>query len=535
MDLPCGEIDVNHSSPTSHLHWQPEDIALVFLTCPRKPAYLPASLASALLGDPLTARLREIAVAVDAPNLSCVRHLTGHRRVRWVKHTRDENERAQSYHLHRRACHNYWRALRLAAPGARAVLVCEDDLMFRDGWLSMLLECLDEVHADGVPEFLLAAYSPRDHEEPALRRGRFYSKYFANGFYGTQAMLYPAEQLEAVSQLIWSHGVMIPEAPYDLLIQRFASERQHIYTTRHSLVQHVGAKSTGLGGGHLSPSFKRPWPLPKNGTGKLLVLTSISYDASLLPHFVAYYRQLGVEKFDIVIHELKSGIRAEVEQLVSVLGPGIDLHRASERQERTGVEGSNREDLRRLVARPEDWVIPADLDEFVQFPLPLPELIDTLKTNGAQFVMGRFSDRLAPGGILAPTKPDTDVWTQYPLEANVTSRLTKGCCTKVILCRGDCQLAGGHHSVHGPSRELRDYSGIVHHFKWRAGLKEAMERRIEIYHREKVPWVDESERVLAHLVEHGRIVPECFSAKNGWQPSPLLTPPPGLLPDGQHA
>lgn len=241
--------------------WQPEDIALVFLTCPREPAYLPATLASALLGDPLGARLREISVAVDAPDLACVGLLAGHQRVRWVARTEEENVRAESYGLHRRACHNYWRALGLASPGARAVLVCEDDVIFRDGWLGMLLECLDEMQAMGLRDFLLTAYSARSHEEPQLRRGRCYSSYVARGFYGTQAMLYPAGQLQAVSDLIWKHGVLVMEAPYDMLIQRQAIERQHLYTTRHSLVQHVGAKSTGLGSGrHRSPSFERPWP-----------------------------------------------------------------------------------------------------------------------------------------------------------------------------------------------------------------------------------------------------------------------------------
>lgn len=243
--------------------WKPEDIALVFVTCPREPAYLPATLASALLGDPLAVRLREIAVAVDAPDLGCVHPLAGNRRVRWVARTEEESARADSYHLHRRACHNYWRALGLASPGARAVLVCEDDVIFRDGWLGMLLECLDEMQSAGLRDFLLTAYSARDHEEAGLRRGRCYSSYVASTFFGTQAMLFPTGQIQSVSELIWQHGVIVAEAPYDLLIKRQAIERQHLYTTRHSLVQHVGSESTGLGDGrHRSPSFEREWPQP---------------------------------------------------------------------------------------------------------------------------------------------------------------------------------------------------------------------------------------------------------------------------------
>lgn len=255
------------------------------------------------------------------------------------------------------------------------------------------------------------------------------------------------------------------------------------------------------------------------GSGSLRVLSSISYDAALLPHFVNYYRGLGVENFAISVHEQRPGIRAEAGALAATLGPGVTLHPASAWQERTGVEGANKDDLRRRVAQPEDWLIPADLDEFIQFPLPLPALIGKLIEADAQWVMGRFRDRLALGGVLAPTAPVPSVWEQYPLEADISSQVVKGLCTKVILCRGDCEIGSGHHFVRGAARVLGGTSGIVHHFKWRAGLAEALARRVDICRREKVPWVDESERVLAYLAEHGRIVPEHFGARAGWRPA----------------
>ena len=241
--------------------WQPEDLALVFTTCPREPAYFPASLASALLGDPLAARLREIVVAVDAPDLACVAPLTGHARVRWVARTAEENARVAPFHLHRRACHNYWRALGLAESGVRGVLACEDDVVFRDGWLAMLLESLNEMQADGLESFILAAYSAYDHERPTLGRGRYYSSYPAHEFYGTQALVYPHADLTPVREMLWASGVLNPEAPYDLLVGRVAVARQHLYATRSALAQHVGRQSSGLGDGcNRSPTFTRLWP-----------------------------------------------------------------------------------------------------------------------------------------------------------------------------------------------------------------------------------------------------------------------------------
>lgn len=507
--------------------WQPEDIALVFVTCPREPSYFAATLASAWLGDERTARLREVVVAVDAPDLACVAPLAEHRRVRWVARSEEENARVRVFKVHRRACHNYWRALGLAQPGARAVLVCEDDLVFRDGWLGMLIECLDEMQERGMTEFLLAAYSAQDHEGRAFRRGRCYSSYVAGGFFGTQAMLYPASELAPLRELIWRHGVEKFEAPYDLLIQRRAKTRQHLYATRHSLVQHAGAQSTGLGTGrHRSPSFERPWPPPdepvpartRRRTGKLRVLTSISYDAKLLPHFVAHYRALGVEAFAIAVHEQRPGLRGEIEELARPLGAGIELLPVSERQQRTGVEGWNKEELRQRIAMPGDWLIPADLDEFIQFPAPLPQLIAQMEESGTTHVMGEFRDRIASDGRLTETTAEPALWEQYPLECDFSARLVRCLCTKVVLCRGDCALGSGHHFVTNGARALRGPGVVVHHFKWRAGLLEALARRVEIYRRERVSWVGESERVLAYFARHGRIVPEEFGARMGWQP-----------------
>jgi|GEM_PF-3463267 len=263
----AGETTVSRdadSPVTLATSWRPEDLALVFLTCPREPAYFPATLASALLGDPLTNRFPEIVVAVDAPDLACVSPLEKNRRIRWVPRTDEENQRVARFHVHRRACHNYWRALTLATPNVKGVMVCEDDVVFRDGWMEMLLDCLNEMRQNKMEAFLLAAYSAFDHEDRWLRRKRCYSSYVAHGFFGTQAMFYPVAELPALTQLLWEHGVAVSGAPYDLLIQRYAIARQHLYTTRHSLVQHVGARSTGLGDGkHRSPSFGRPWPKPE--------------------------------------------------------------------------------------------------------------------------------------------------------------------------------------------------------------------------------------------------------------------------------
>ncbi len=255
-DSSCRRVEV---APRLKQRWTAEDIAVVFLTCPRQPSYLSQSLASFYAGDPATRSLREVSVEVDAPDLECVKWLQHHVGIRFVARTPEESERVKEFSLHRKGCAAYWRAMGLASAGSRAVLVCEDDVIFRDRWLEQLLDCLNEMEDAGISEFILSVYSPYDLEE--WRRGRAYSSYPAGAFFGTQGVLYPARELAPVREMIWKHGVLLAEQPYDLLMKRRAIERQHLFGSRHSLVQHVGFTTTGLGGGHhMSPSFGRDWP-----------------------------------------------------------------------------------------------------------------------------------------------------------------------------------------------------------------------------------------------------------------------------------
>jgi hypothetical protein len=250
----------------------------------------------------------------------------------------------------------------------------------------------------------------------------------------------------------------------------------------------------------------------------IYALTIISYDNSLLKHFVSYYKSIGVESFIVAIDERVPNIWSSTEAIASTLSADIRLVPVSERQKLTGVESNNKEEMREKYVLPEDWVIPADLDEFIQFPVPLPQVIREMKRCNATFINGRFSDRLSHTGKLVPTTPETSIWQQYPLEARVSFGLVKCWCTKVTLARGDCILTSGHHNVLFPCKPLVTRKCVIHHFKWRAGLPEALERRREIYGQAGLD-CEEATRILDYINVKGRIVPEEFNVKPGWNPS----------------
>jgi hypothetical protein len=249
------------------------------------------------------------------------------------------------------------------------------------------------------------------------------------------------------------------------------------------------------------------------------VVSSISYDADLLPHFVDYYLSLGVDSFIIAIDERVPGIWARTETIAAKLPAKIQLVPASERHRETGVEANNKEETRRRFVPPDDWMIPADLDEFIQFPCPLPQLIAEMEAANATFIAGYFSDRLADQGVLAKTQPHPSIWAQFPLEAPVSEMLVQCRCQKVTLCRGNCELSSGHHQVIAPSFPLMPRRCLIHHFKWRQGIAEALQRRVDLYARQRLAARRESEKILDYLLAKGRIVPEDFHASPGWNPA----------------
>lgn len=240
--------------------WSPDQIALVIMTVKRPNNYLSKTLESLTLADSKWRLFREVGLAVDSPDASWIPVFLPARKLTIAPLNIEETIRVETYKLHRRACHNYYRALQLAT-SCRGLIVCEDDIVFREGWIEKLCQSLDEMQENGVSNFVLSLYSANNHDNRSFRRGTFYSSYLASSFYGTQCVFYTASEIPEVSSLIWKNGVQDYLDPYDLILKQYCERKQNLYVTRYSLVQHIGLKSTGLGGNHhRSPTFHLSWP-----------------------------------------------------------------------------------------------------------------------------------------------------------------------------------------------------------------------------------------------------------------------------------
>jgi hypothetical protein len=245
-----------------------EKLCLAIMTVQREPTYLYQTLASLFACDPLVHRLRRIAIVADGEDFGYLDPLRHHARVHLVPMPPDRWAEVKDFGIHRRACHNFVRCLESCTEDSDGILVCEDDVVFRDGFLGKLLQSLHELTRRDLREFILAAYAAYDHEaDRSLRRGRYYSSYPAHTFYGTQCVFFPRSEALHVAEEVRRRSVKQAGKPYDLVIHDYAVRRQHLYATRFSLAQHVGRRTSGLGHFHQSPTFHRPWPAEEKSNG----------------------------------------------------------------------------------------------------------------------------------------------------------------------------------------------------------------------------------------------------------------------------
>ncbi len=251
----------------------------------------------------------------------------------------------------------------------------------------------------------------------------------------------------------------------------------------------------------------------------ILAITGILHACDLLPYYLDHYRQLGVERFVIACNPDQGG--GELGRQLSAQAD-VETLPLPRTFRRSNLVGMVEEETRLRVAGPDDWVIPADLDELNQYPDDLPEIVRAMEHDGYTHLVGELRDRLADGGELTSLLPfsrGVPIWHQYPLEGSVTSQLARGSVEKVLLSRGDLGWTVGHHRMR-PTPMLKAYPkmGTAYHFKWREGLAGNLAWRVDHESRARAPWYEESQRLGDHVREHGRINLDQIATSEGWKP-----------------
>ena len=254
-----------------------EKMPIYFFTCDRrargKKNYIDDSLgnlARATGGDP---RLNPVRVIIDGPDGGFLKRADVPVVAMPVPRT-DWEGRVSGWNVHRRISYSYHRcfAHALENDDCCGLLICEDDVDFRDGFLEKLQQVLDEMAEDGKRWFTLSLYTVGDLDGCSyLDMGDLYGVYPEKLFWGGQGVFFSRDIIELAMEYWARNGwrdVRTGTEANDRLVgrfghslwRRFGDAGGHFQTYR-DLVQHEGEVTTGLSGYyHYSESFTRPWP-----------------------------------------------------------------------------------------------------------------------------------------------------------------------------------------------------------------------------------------------------------------------------------
>lgn len=240
-------------------------------------------------------------------------------------------------------------------------------------------------------------------------------------------------------------------------------------------------------------------------------------DADLVGHFVRHYEQLGIARdhLHLIVHAAPEHDAALAAVNRRLHGLGIQPASVWRGVYTSGAMWRRRRSLQRDVVPAGAWVINADIDELHVYPAPLSEVIGHLETHDLNLLQGPMIDRLSPDGRLRRVKPlgsrrRRSLSQQFPMLADVmcpiggiTSADDADGTVKMMLHRAEVLPGIGGHAPwmarHGPwrrenvayaaGRPLADFPEVVdaqwrlaqpaavHHYKWTAGLADAVRRR----------------------------------------------------------
>ena len=241
---------------------------------------------------------------------------------------------------------------------------------------------------------------------------------------------------------------------------------------------------------------------PPPAEGFRLISFVCETDADLLPHFVRWYRRLGVDRFHFVMHGKWS--RENLAMLASL--PGVECARWVNKPFCKSLKCDEITAIaRRYVG---EWVVFADADEFLELPNgSLGEMVASLEAAGIEELYATMLQRVAGDGSLPEVRNDSSLETLFPL-------YHVGLCedlglelpawrSKYPLARVGANLVykrGNHLPSNGRSVAHVPIRAVMHHFKWRKSLLKAFEQE-----RGEGTNSDEMAIYRRYLESHGRL------------------------------
>jgi len=231
-------------------------------------------------------------------------------------------------------------------------------------------------------------------------------------------------------------------------------------------------------------------------------------DERLLPHFLRHYDQFGVTEFHIAAPQhLANSIHGASRNYKVIQYHDFDAAASFT----GGAEAVTK--MRELAQGAEEWVVIVDLDEFVEFPEPLNDLVGRIAAEGANIARGIMYDRFAIDGQLKAFDDDSELSQLFPVRARFRRLVMGGNEIKGVLVKGGLRSLAAHHKFY----DERPYSEMleISHYKWNDRALDRTRLARDMCSAANSPWDFDGEfkRVLDHYERHGRFAWETFGGE----------------------
>ena len=230
-------------------------------------------------------------------------------------------------------------------------------------------------------------------------------------------------------------------------------------------------------------------------------------DARLLPHFLRHYARFGVSEFHIAAPEDLADYINEKSRGFSVK----QYNKYDVAETVTGAVGAVTA-MRMATQNPDEWVIIVDLDEFVEFELPVQYWTERTDATARNVVRGIMYDRLAADGQLKAFDDNSDLPSLYPVRSRLRKELMGTVDFKGVLVKGHLQSNVSHHKFHN-ERPLKNVALEISHYKWMENGLDRVKQAYDMAVAQEMEWAWMYKRVLDHYDQHGRFAWETFGGE----------------------
>jgi hypothetical protein len=239
-------------------------------------------------------------------------------------------------------------------------------------------------------------------------------------------------------------------------------------------------------------------------------------DGRLLPHFLKHYQKFGITEFHVAVPK-------HLADFVESASRGYNVRQYNDLDVADSFLGGSSAvtRMRNLFQSPDEWGVIVDLDELVEFPEPVSQIISKCEAEGANVARGIMLDRFSVDGQPTAFDDHSDLPSLFPIKARFIREIMHGCDIKGVIVKGHLESAEAHHLF----RTEKPFSSVfeIAHYKWNDLSLARVRSAYEMLSAVGRPWAAEYKRVLDHYDAHGRFAWELFHGELALKGEPLRT------------